>query len=132
MAVSLFSFIFIFTNQWRYREFWHSHQKSFLANMIINSSVSLKNLMQSFELVVTFYEIHKTNHNMHLFCGWMCIIAGSGKSLQLIGGIQCFSSIFREFTIQSWTRNAMRCNNRDDLLQLSFTLKISIFSKAYV
>ena len=26
--------------------------------------------------------------------------------------------------------NAMRCNNRDDLLQLSFTLKISIFSEA--
>ena len=30
------------------------------------------------------------------------------------------------------TRNAMRCNNRDDLLQLSFTLKISIFSGAYI
>ena len=29
---------------------------------------------------------------------------------------------------QSKTRNAMRCNNRDDLLHLSFTLKISIFS----
>ena len=26
------------------------------------------------------------------------------------------------------TRNAIRCNNRDDLLRLSFTLKISIFS----
>ena len=26
--------------------------------------------------------------------------------------------------------NAMRCNNRDDLIQLSFTLKISIFSDA--
>ena len=25
------------------------------------------------------------------------------------------------------TRNAMGCNNRDDLLHLSFTLKISIF-----
>ena len=28
--------------------------------------------------------------------------------------------------------NAMRYNNRDDLLQLSFTLKISIFSKVYI
>ena len=30
------------------------------------------------------------------------------------------------------TRNAMRCNNRDDSLHLSFTLKISIFSEAYI
>ena len=30
------------------------------------------------------------------------------------------------------TRNAMRCSNRDDLLHLSFTLKISIFSEAYI
>ena len=28
--------------------------------------------------------------------------------------------------------NAMRCNNCDDLLQLSFTLKSSIFSEAYI
>ena len=28
--------------------------------------------------------------------------------------------------------NAMCCNNRDNLLQLSFTLKISIFSEAYI
>ena len=28
--------------------------------------------------------------------------------------------------------NAMRCNNRDDLLELSFTLEISIFSEAYI
>ena len=28
---------------------------------------------------------------------------------------------------QKLTRNAMRCNNRNDLLYLSFTLKISIF-----
>ena len=26
----------------------------------------------------------------------------------------------------------MRCNNRDDLLELSFTLEISIFSDAYI
>ena len=26
----------------------------------------------------------------------------------------------------------MRCNNRDDLLHLSFTLKTSIFSEAYL
>ena len=33
---------------------------------------------------------------------------------------------------QSKTRNAMRCNNRDDLLHISFNLKISMFSEAYV
>ena len=32
--------------------------------------------------------------------------------------------------IQIKTRNATRCNNRDDLLHLTFTLKISIFSEA--
>ena len=30
------------------------------------------------------------------------------------------------------TRNAMRCNNHDDLLHLGFTLKISIFSEDYI
>ena len=29
-------------------------------------------------------------------------------------------------------KNAMRFNNRDDLFRLSFTLKISIFSEAYI
>ena len=35
-----------------------------------------------------------------------------------------------DFSIK--TRNAMRCNNRNDLIHLSFTLKISIFSEAYI
>ena len=30
--------------------------------------------------------------------------------------------------VQIKTRNATRCNNRDDLLHFSFTLKVSIFS----
>ena len=30
------------------------------------------------------------------------------------------------------TRNTTRCDNRDDLLHLSFTLKISIFSETYI
>ena len=34
--------------------------------------------------------------------------------------------------VQTKTRNATRCNNRDDLLHLSFSLKISVFSEAYV
>ena len=35
------------------------------------------------------------------------------------------------FQIHTEQENAMRCNNCDDLLQLSFTLKISKFSEAY-
>ena len=31
--------------------------------------------------------------------------------------------------VQIKTRNATRCNNRDDLLHLSFTLEISIFRR---
>ena len=34
--------------------------------------------------------------------------------------------------IEKEQENAMRCNNRDNLLQLSFSLKISIFSEAYI
>ena len=34
--------------------------------------------------------------------------------------------------LQLKQENAMRYNNRDDLLQLSFTLKISIFSEVYM
>ena len=30
------------------------------------------------------------------------------------------------------TRNATCCNNRDDLFHLSFTLKVSVFSEAYI
>ena len=33
---------------------------------------------------------------------------------------------------QTRTRNATRCNNRNDLLHLSFTLKILIFSNVYI
>ena len=34
--------------------------------------------------------------------------------------------------LQLKQENAMRYNNRDDLFQLSFTLKISIFSEVYM
>ena len=40
-------------------------------------------------------------------------------------------NIFHNF-IPNKTRNAKRCNNRDDLLHLSFTLYNSIFSEAYI
>ena len=35
------------------------------------------------------------------------------------------------FYFENKQENAMRYNNRDDLLQLSFILKISIFSEVY-
>ena len=35
-------------------------------------------------------------------------------------------------SFQKLQENAIRYNNRDDLLQLSFTLKISIFSEVYI
>ena len=39
--------------------------------------------------------------------------------------------LLREYKINTITRNVMRCNNRDDLLNLSFILKIPIFSEVY-
>ena len=36
------------------------------------------------------------------------------------------------FPNQTKQENAMRCNNRDDLLKLSFTLEISVYSEAYI
>ena len=41
-----------------------------------------------------------------------------------------FLKLFHEIKIKQ--ENAMRYNNRDDVLQLSFTLKISAFSEVYV
>ena len=34
--------------------------------------------------------------------------------------------------IEKITRNAARCNNRDDLANLGFILKVSVFSEAYL
>ena len=45
--------------------------------------------------------------------------------------IQMILMIKRNKTTLEKTKK-MRCNNRDNLLQLSFTLKISIFSEAYI
>ena len=49
-------------------------------------------------------------------------------TLHLTSILQQGSSLKRVSLIK--TRNAMCCNNRDDLFDLSFTLKISIFSEA--
>ena len=44
---------------------------------------------------------------------------------------QCLT-VIEKVKIQNITRNSLRCNNRNDLLHLSYTLKISIFSEAYL
>ena len=36
------------------------------------------------------------------------------------------------FVSKTWQENIMRCNNRNDLLKLSFALEISVFSEAYI
>ena len=41
-------------------------------------------------------------------------------------------SFLREYETNNITRNTMRCNNCDDLLYLSFILKIPIFSEVYL
>ena len=41
-------------------------------------------------------------------------------------------SLLREYETNNITRNTMRCNNCDDLLYLSFILKIPIFSEVYL
>ena len=46
------------------------------------------------------------------------------KHIQSTFAMKCFRIKFGE-------ENTMHCSNRDDFLQLSFTLKISIFSEAY-
>ena len=64
------------------------------------------------------------------------------KHDQNISSSICFSNICNYYLIKlikfitliklMATRNATRCNNRDDLLHLSFPLKILIFSEAYI
>ena len=50
----------------------------------------------------------------------------------LIKTLFCITTVRIIKTKFNSTRNARLCNKRDDLLHLSFTLKISIFSVAYI
>ena len=43
-----------------------------------------------------------------------------------------FPAFVDTFLLKKKTRNATPCNNHDDLLHLSCTLKVSIFSEAYI
>ena len=50
----------------------------------------------------------------------------------LAKGYTCYSKTHKSSLDLILTRNTTSCNNRDDLLHLSFTLKVSIFSVAYI
>ena len=57
--------------------------------------------------------------------------SSSFQSLQLVMNHKVNYGLVKS-KVQIKIRNATCCNNRDDLLHLSFTLKISIFSEAYI
>ena len=46
--------------------------------------------------------------------------------------VMLFKKRWKRLEITILTRTATRCNNHDDLLHLNLTLKISIFSEAYI
>ena len=52
--------------------------------------------------------------------------------LHRIEEISTLISLLWEYETNAITRNAMLCNNRDGLLNLSFILKIPIFSEVYL
>ena len=55
--------------------------------------------------------------------------------LMLVNVKHCYvlKDINQNLTKNKLNKNATRCNNRDDLVHLiSFTLKISVFSEAYI
>ena len=55
--------------------------------------------------------------------------SSSFQSLQLVMNHKVNYGLIKS-KVQIKTRNPTRCNNRDDLLHYSFTLKISIFLEA--
>ena len=57
---------------------------------------------------------------------------GEWHTLHRIEEVSNLISLLRECETSTITRNAMRCNNCDDLLNLSFILKIPIFSEVYL
>ena len=53
-------------------------------------------------------------------------------TLHRIEEVSYLISLLREYETNTITRNTVRCNNRDDLLNLSFHLKIPNFSEVYL
>ena len=57
--------------------------------------------------------------------------SSSFQSLQLVMNDKVNYGLIKS-KVQMKIRSATRCRNRNDLLHLSFTLKISIFLEAYI
>ena len=53
-------------------------------------------------------------------------------TLHRIEEVSNLISFLREYETNTITRNAMRCNNGDDLFNFRFILKISIFSEVFL
>ena len=53
-------------------------------------------------------------------------------TLHRIEELSNFISFVREYETASITRNGIRCNNRDNLLKLSFILKIPTSSEVFL
>ena len=56
---------------------------------------------------------------------------GEQHTLHRIKEVSNLISFLREYETNTMARNAIRCSNRDDLLNFSFILKISIFSEVF-
>ena len=54
---------------------------------------------------------------------------GEWHTLHRIKEVSNLINFLREYETNTITRNAIRCNNRNDLLNLSFILKFPIFSE---
>ena len=53
-------------------------------------------------------------------------------TLHRVEELSNFISFVREYETNTITRNGMRCNNRDNLLKLSFILKIPTSSEVFL
>ena len=60
------------------------------------------------------------------------MMEGGWHILHRIEEVSNLISLLWEYETIAITRNAMRCNNRDDFLNLSLILKIQIFSEVYL
>ena len=62
----------------------------------------------------------------------MVIMAGEWHTLHRIEQVSNLIRLLREYETNTLRKNAIVCSNCDDLLNLSFILKIPIFSETYL
>ena len=102
------------------------------------TSLFLYSFLRILESLVTMRPLHCVKYFRIWHVNWSVYyrILTKWRNLQtmthiLPWGIVAKFNLLYYANLSKLTRNAMRCNNRDDLLHLSFTLKISILSEAY-